>query len=220
MPSIKNEFKKKGYIVIKEAIPKYLSSFLTGYFLLKRRVVRTFLDTRFISPFAAEWGGWTDKQVPNTYSHYADIAMENLLQMMRPLMEQKTGLKLVPTYSYARIYKNGDVLHRHKDRESCEISTTLFLGGIPWSIFIEPNRKKGKHTRHGYISDNTKGTKVLLTPGDMLIYQGCELEHWREAFKGEYCVQVFLHYNRQGKNDNKFDGRPFLGLPTSFRDKK
>ena len=70
------------------------------------------------------------------------------------------------------------------------------------------------------MSDNTKGREVLLAPGDMLIYRGCELEHWREAFKGEYCVQVFLHYNRQGKKDNKFDGRPFLGLPTSFRDNK
>jgi hypothetical protein len=39
-------------------------------------------------------------------------------------MEKHTKLKLIPTYSYARIYKKGDVLHRHKDRFSCEISTT------------------------------------------------------------------------------------------------
>jgi len=213
-------FKKKGYLVVKEAIPKSLASFLTGYFLLKRRVVRTFLDVRWISPFATEWGSWTDKQVPNTYSQYADIAMENLLQMTRPLMEKKTGLKLTPTYSYARIYKNGDILTRHKDRESCEISTTIFLGGFPWPIFIEPNTKKGKETPLGYMSANTKGVEVLLQPGDMLVYKGCELEHWREAFKGEYCVQVFLHYNREGKNDNKFDGRPFLGLPHTFRKDK
>jgi len=215
-------FKKKGYTIIKEAVPRNLSSFLTGYFLLKRRVVRAFLDMRFISPFATEWGSWTYKtdQVPNTYSHYADIAMENLLQMTRPLMERKTGLKLVPTYSYARIYKKGDILRRHKDREACEISSTIFLGGIPWPIFIEPNPKKGKETTHGYLSSNTKGLKVLLQPGDMLVYKGCELEHWREAFTGEYCVQVFLHYNRQGENDNKFDGRPFLGLPTELKENK
>tara|TARA_R110000824_G_scaffold14799_4_gene62668 strand:+ start:605 stop:1252 length:648 start_codon:yes stop_codon:yes gene_type:complete len=213
-------FKKKSYLIISEAIPPYLASFLTGYFLLKRRVVGAFLDSRYISPFVTEWGTWTDKQVPKTYSQYADIAMENLLQMTRPLMEQKTGLKLVPTYSYARIYKRGDILPRHKDREACEISTTLFLGGIPWPIFIEPNSKKGKETVHGYISSNTKGLKVILKPGDMLIYKGCELEHWREAFQGDYCVQVFLHYNRKGKNDNEFDGRPFLGLPNTFRKNK
>jgi len=213
-------FKKKGYLVIKETIPKHLATFLTGYFLLKRRVVKTFLSTRWISPFATEWGSWTDKQVSNTFANYADIAMENLLQMTRPLMERKTGLKLVPTYSYARIYKKGDILRRHKDREACEISTTIFLGGIPWPIFIEPNPKKGKETVHGYLCSNTKGLKVLLHPGDMLIYKGCELEHWREAFTGEYCVQVFLHYNRQGKNDNEFDGRPFLGLPKTFKKNK
>jgi hypothetical protein len=26
------------------------------------------------------------------------------------------------------------------------------------------------------------GVEVNLKPGDMLIYSGCELEHWREAF--------------------------------------
>ena len=28
-------------------------------------------------------------------------------------------------------------LKRHKDRPSCEISTTLNLGGDPWPIFID-----------------------------------------------------------------------------------
>ena len=42
-------------------------------------------------------------------------------------MEKIQNLKLNPTYSYARIYKTGDILHRHKDRFSCEISTTLNL---------------------------------------------------------------------------------------------
>ena len=63
-----------------------------------------------------------------------------------------------------------------------------------------------------------KGAKVRLYPGDMLIYLGCELEHWREEFKGENCGQVFLHYNEIKKeNNNLYDGRPFLGLPGSFK---
>ena len=33
--------------------------------------------------------------------------------------------------------KNGDILKRHKDRPSCEISTTINLGGDPWPIFID-----------------------------------------------------------------------------------
>ena len=35
----------------------------------------------------------------------------------------------------------------------------------------------------------------MLKPGDMLVYKGMILEHWREAFIGQDCAQVFLHYN-------------------------
>jgi hypothetical protein len=59
-------------------------------------------------------------------------------------MEKHTGIKLSETYSYARIYKEGDVLARHKDRYSCEISTTLNLGGEPWPIYLDPTGNKVK----------------------------------------------------------------------------
>ena len=186
-------FNKDNFLVIKEAIEPKVAEFVYNYFLMKRQVARTFFDTRFISPFTTEWGVWNDEQVPNTYSHYADIAMETLLLAVQPIMEKQTGLKLIPTYAYARIYKKGDILHRHKDRFSCEISTTLNLGGDPWPIYLEPDPSKGKETNEGYITDNTKGIKIDLNPGDMLIYSGCILEHWRESFEGENCAQVFLH---------------------------
>jgi hypothetical protein len=53
----------------------------------------------------------------------------------------------------------------------------------------------------------------------MLIYKGMELEHWREPFKGENCIQVFLHYNNVSKEAelNQFDKRPHLGLPNYFK---
>ena len=83
------------------------------------------------------FGTWRDPQIPNTYSHYADPVMETLLVKVLPKMQQETGLELIPTYSYARLYKKGDKLRRHKDRPSCEISTTINLGGDPWPIFID-----------------------------------------------------------------------------------
>ena len=62
--------------------------------------------------------------------------------------------------------------------------------------------------------------KVLsLKSGDLLIYEGCKLEHWREAFDGENCSQAFLHYNDLSSNkaeENKYDKRPFIGLPAFF----
>ena len=214
-------FKKNKYIVIKEAVPKNIATFVYNYFMMKRQVAKTLFNERYISQFTEEWGTWSDQQVPNTYSHYADIAMETLLIRTLPIMEKKTGLKLNPTYSYARIYKTGDVLHRHKDRFSCEISTTLNLGGDAWCIYLEPKKNVGiPDGKKITVSSNNKGTKVVLKPGDMLVYRGMELEHWREEFQGNDCCQVFLHYNDQkskNANQNLYDTRKHLGLPAWFK---
>jgi hypothetical protein len=202
-------FKKDKYIVIKQAVSKELIKFCYDYFLMKRKVAKQMFESRYISPFTTEFGIWNDEQVPNTYSHYADIVMETLLEKLLPLMEKNTGLKLNPNYSYARIYKKGDILKRHKDRFSCEISTTLNIGGDSWLIYLEPSGKEG-----------LKGIKVDLKPGDMLVYKGNELEHWREEFKGENCAQVFLHYNNiktKGSAENIYDKRIHLGLPSWFK---
>ena len=195
-------FKKNKYQIIKSAISKELADFCYQYLFNKRKVARHLFDEKYISQFTEYFGVWNDSQVPETYSHYSDIAMETLLQKVKPIMEKKSGVNLIETYSYARIYKKGDELERHKDRYSCEISTTMNLGGDEWAIYLEPD------------------IKVDLNPGDMLMYRGCELEHWREKFEGENCGQVFLHYNdANSKNaeQNKYDTRPMIGLPSFFK---
>ena len=211
-------FKKNKYIVIKEAVPKEIAEFCYNYFLLKRTVARTLFDNRYISNFTEEWGTWADEQVPNTYSHYADIAMETLLMRTLPVMEKKTGLKLIPTYSYTRLYRTGNILNRHKDRPSCEISTTLCLGGDHWPIYLDPTGANTVIDEYkGIIKPGAPiGVEVNLKPGDMLIYSGCELEHWRKPFEGKLCGQVFLHYNHaDGRfaKTNLYDKRPMLGIP-------
>ena len=204
--------------VIKNAVPYELANFIFNYFLLKRDAVN-FMYKNNITYDNGSLGTWTDKQVPNTYSHYADMVMETLLMKVLPKMQQETGLQLIPTYSYARIYKRGDILRRHKDRPSCEISTTLNLGGNPWPIFIDGTGADNVIDEYKNIvkPGAPEGTKVLLDVGDMLVYSGCELEHWREPFDGDICGQVFLHYNHVNgpfAEKNKCDGRPMLGLPS------
>ena len=206
------------YQVIKKAISYELANFVFNYFLLKRDAVRYMYENN-ITYDTGLLGTWTDQQIPNTFSCYADNVMETLLVKVLPVMQQETGLDLCPTYSYARLYKHGDELKRHKDRPSCEISTTLNLGGDPWPIFIDGTGANNViHERQNIIKPNApKGTKVVLDVGDMLVYSGCELEHWREPFDGNICGQVFLHYNHVNgpfADKNKFDGRPMLGLPS------
>ena len=195
-------FKKDKYQVIKSAISKELADFCYQYFLNKRAVARYLFDERYISQFTDYFGVWNDTQIPKTYSHYSDIVMETLLQKVKPLMEEQSEVKLIETYSYARIYKKGDELKKHKDRYSCEIYTTLNLGGDNWSIYLEPD------------------IEINLNQGDMLMYRGCDVEHWRKPFEGKDCGQVFLHYNDASNKDakqNKFDGRPMIGLPAYFK---
>jgi|TARA_R100001530_G_C4310999_1_gene153010 hypothetical protein len=219
-------FKKHKYEIVKQAISKDLALYLYNYFRIKKQVYDTFLQHKYISPYEQTSGCYegVDAQIPNTYSHYSDIAMETLMLKCQPQMEKTTGLKLYPSYTYARIYKKGDELHRHKDRFSCEISTTMNLGGDDWPLFLDPTGETGIESGHDQSvklkKNANKGVKVNLKPGDMLVYRGCDLEHWRDKFKGTECVQVFLHYNNcktPGAKENIFDSRKHVGLPAWFK---
>ena len=216
-------FKKNKYTVIRQAISRDLALFIANYFRMQKQVYDTCRQARYFSPFEQVLGYYEghDEQIPNTYSSYGNIAMETLMLKCQPIMEKTTGLKLDPNYTYARIYKKGDELKRHKDRFSCEISTTMNLGGDDWPIYLSPNENVGEPDgKNITAASKAKGVKVDLKPGDMLVYRGVELEHWREKFKGKECVQVFLHYNNRktpGAKDNMFDKRPHLGLPSWFK---
>tara|TARA_Y100000114_G_scaffold76580_1_gene70269 strand:- start:2028 stop:2621 length:594 start_codon:yes stop_codon:yes gene_type:complete len=192
------DFKTDKYTLIQKAISEELSEFLFEYLNLKRKAANYLFQNKLINPFVKYFGTWDDEQVLNTYSIYGDTAMENLLIKLKPKMEEATGEKLIEMYSYSRLYKNGDILKKHTDRFACEISTTLNLGGDMWPIFL----KKDDRT-----------LQVNLDKGDMLVYKGCELEHWRNSFEGQNCGQVFLHYNKYTDEAlfKRYDERPFVG---------
>ena len=192
------DFKTDKYTLIQKAISEELSEFLFEYLNLKRKAANYLFQNKLINPFVKYFGTWDDEQVLNTYSIYGDTAMENLLIKLKPKMEDATGEKLIEMYSYSRLYKNGDILKKHTDRFACEISTTLNLGGDMWPIFL----KKDDRT-----------LQVNLDKGDMLVYRGCELEHWRNSFEGQNCGQVFLHYNKYTDEAlfKRYDERPFVG---------
>jgi hypothetical protein len=213
-------FQQNKYQVIKNAISYELANFCFNYFLLKRDAVNYMYNTNMIAQNSM-FGTWEDGQVNGVYAIYADHVMETLLVKTLPVMKERTGLDLIPTYSYARVYEKGSILKRHKDRPSCEISTTLNLGGDLWPIYLSPIENLGIPEIYGgkkgiTVSSNAKGIPINLKPGDMLIYSGCELEHWRNPFEGDICGQVFLHYNHANgrfAKTNLYDKRPLLGIP-------
>jgi predicted 2-oxoglutarate/Fe(II)-dependent dioxygenase YbiX len=124
-----------------------------------------------------------DNQAPNSHAVYNHISFLELLCEKTPEVSSLLEETVLPTYSYARVYKEGSVLDRHTDRDACEISLTMHLDGdYPWPIWIETPQQEKKF--------------VSLNPGDAMLYLGRIAPHWREEYKGSYYSQVFLHYVR------------------------
>lgn len=125
-----------------------------------------------------------DKQAPNSPAVYN---FKPFLELLCQKTNEVTNLieeSVLPTYTYARIYKNGEVLKKHRDRSACEISLTLHIGGDEsWDIGIQ--------------KPNGEEVNLNLNVGDAMLYLGCIADHWRDKpFKGQNYSQVFLHYVR------------------------
>ena len=135
--------------------------------------------------------------VPNAFPISRAIFTEALLVTLLPLIEKETEKQLYPTYSYGRIYWKDSVMFKHIDRDSCEysVSVSVSIDSTPWPIWMD-------------------GIKIDLFPGDIVIYKGREVEHWREPYTGNQQCQIFLHYvDKNGPYaEHKFDQRPVLGL--------
>lgn len=147
-----------------------------------------------------------DVQCPLSPSIYGDPVFDTLLEKVRPEIEKLTGLSLLPTYSYARLYKPDDELKPHIDRKQCEISATITLGydGKLWPIWTSESTDP---------TDNPKSFDIEI--GDILLYRGMEINHWRKPYKeGKRQCQVFLHYvDANGKYaDFVYDKREKLNL--------
>lgn len=153
-------------MIIKNLIPKEFCQFFTHVLLRK-------VDLQTVN---------NDDQVTDslTISDH-DMMFETLHERLWPRIEQVVGKKLIPTYAYARLYQNGNVLEKHTDREACEVSVTLQLG----------------RSHHYAYPIYVEGTRVDLQEGDGILYHGIEQEHWRDECQGPdgyYSGQLFLHF--------------------------
>jgi hypothetical protein len=124
-----------------------------------------------------------DPQAQNSHSMYNFMPFVRLLVGRVSQVSELLGEEVLPTYTYARVYKNDSELLRHRDRPACEISLTLNLSkDTDWPIYFQrPDKSE---------------TSVELEPGDAVMYLGCQADHWRNKFEGQECIQLFLHYVR------------------------
>lgn len=151
----KSAVRTDGYTVVRGALSREITDLASTYFLLRGDHPDASRGTRVTN-------------------FYADALGESLLVQLQPLVEQASGWKLLPTYSKVRIYWPGSDLPCHTDRPSCELTASLTLGyqaSELWPIFLE-NR-----------DESAEG--VRLDRGDLLVYLGSLLHHWREKFEGK-----------------------------------
>jgi len=209
-------FKAYSYLPIEGIISPKMAHFLYQY--VKQNAYRLSvlenMDKDMNDPILREFHGiFDDSQAPGDFSKYGDPTFDTLMCYIKPQLEVMTELKLTETYSYHRLYTTGTELVRHKDRPSCEISMTLCL------VYDIMNLPKDQQEWNWPMWVHTHGEdkEVFMKPGDGIIYRGCDIEHWRLPYIGNNHAQVFLHYNSE--SENKFDNRPYVGLPGSYRSK-
>lgn len=181
-------FRERRYLLVKEILPLALLEYLKGYYAI------LLVNQKFC----------TDDQCPSSLSLGGDSALDAVLEWIRPEVSRLVGFPLAPTYSYTRRYAKGEKLARHTDRAACEISLTAS---------IEIPSRAGPSILH-FKAPGAEETKVEMFEGDGCIYAGTEVEHWRERFRVEGYVQLFLHFiAKRGRNYPEliFDGREYLG---------
>ncbi len=184
------EFQNKGYVHLKDFLHKDSCKELT-------KELKKLVDQKKTVK---------DEQCPLSEAVHGTVTFDKLLEDLTPHFEAASGLKLFPTYSYARLYNTqGEELKVHRDRPACEISATLTLDfeGDVWPIYMGANE------------DKSNATEVKMNIGDAVMYRGCDIYHWREPYKeGKWQAQVFLHYvDQNGPHAEwKYDKRESLGL--------
>jgi hypothetical protein len=189
------EFKDNGYVHLKNVLDEQSCKNLTDYLKNLVNQQQTIKDS----------------QCPNSEAVHGAEEFDKLLEALTPYFEEKSGLKLYPTYSYARLYTTqNEILENHRDRPACEISATITLGfeGNVWSIYMGDNE------------DKSNSSKIDMAIGDAVMYRGCDKWHWREPyFEGKWQAQVFLHYvDANGPYAEwKYDKRESLGLSKTIQ---
>lgn len=186
------ELSEKGYVLAQGLVEPSLARYIYKLLLLK------------------QWRGecFRDNHIPTAASVASSAETDALLLELRPKIEAVAGLRLVPTYSYARLYFHGDTMIRHHDRGSCEVSVSLHLGrdGGEANLWFAPNNK------------------VVMEAGDGAVYLGNTTDHWRERFTGNTMAQIFLHYVEEGgvfaswyfdREPRRFPPSIFEGLTSS-----
>ena len=178
------EFQTKQYQIVKNIVSKDVVRLATQALILSEA------DYMIKNNFNIK----PDSQVDCSQSFYSHSITESLMLILLPKIEKVVGEELLPTYSYARVYRNGAVLKTHTDRASCEISVSIQLGVV------------GVKNEGGWAITMGK-EQLLLAEGDGVVYNGIKIPHKRDKLFCEpngFQVQCFCHYVKKNGKLSRF----------------
>lgn len=194
-------FRQKKYSVIRNALTPEMVKYVKIMCEMQEQACLYMVQPSDEVPYP-----FGDSQTPNSFASYGSILSDSLASYFREKISFITGKNLVETYSYWRVYYNGAILDRHTDRPSCEYSGTICIKkDSDWPIYFEDLEKKE--------------IKVDMEEGDMIVYKGDVLSHWRDLYEGDRHIQIFVHYvdSNGPYKENLYDGREVLGLPAEYK---
>lgn len=186
--------KKDFAIKVPNAVSQELCKFISTEIRIMEKAVKWYDPKAGIEP-----------GMEASFSWYCPTFFEALSLTIQPIIEENVNRSVFPSYTYGRIYREDGVLEKHLDRRSSEYTVSVCLDKektVDWALCVQREDKSID--------------KFYLDIGDLLIYPGRDLVHWREGlYTGGEQVQAFVQYvDADGDSiDLKYDGRPQLGLP-------
>jgi hypothetical protein len=129
---------------------------------------------------------------------------------LTPIVSEIVGRKLLPSYDYFRIYREGDICRVHYDRPSCEHSLSLTLDysdGVSWPLEIGKQQSKPS----AQVAQDFGGepfASIAMKVGDAVLYNGVHHRHGRVTPNPNgWSAHLFLHWvDADGRyRDHAFD---------------
>lgn len=122
-----------------------------------------------------------DDQVPTRRSQHNAGLFSAVHSQLADLVQKVANTPLKPSYCYMSVYPKGSILAKHTDRAQCvwNASITFSRTDKIWPIYVEG--KKGEAALYADI-------------GEVVVYRGTEIPHWRKALPEGTATVCFFHF--------------------------
>jgi len=167
-------FRTNGHAIVPRLVPRAQLAALQRYY-------RALVDEGVLR--------YGDGQVERRHAVHNEAVSRMFLTALTPIVRAVVGEPVKPSYAYFASYREGAVLHNHRDREQCEFSISFLIdyapapdGPSPWPLWVRRERDE-------------VGLPLHQNVGDGIFYKGCELYHSRAALPdGHRSTHLFFHY--------------------------